>query len=139
MNIEHYKAASEATDADERALIPPFTLTNHVYNRKTMAYEPRTETGNAHSPLPWEIIYTDNEIETTGCGPVKARYSHDNEKMKLEAEANAKLIVASVNHADDLARTLKWIRKYPDVLESTFYTRDIDALIAKYDKAKGDQ
>ena len=32
---------------------------------------------------------------------------------------------------DELLKTLKWIRKYPDVLKSTSFTRDIDAMIAK--------
>jgi hypothetical protein len=35
---------------------------------------------------------------------------------------------------EGLLRTLKWIRKYPDVLEDPFYTRSIDEVIANAEK-----
>ncbi len=164
MSLEHYKAASERTDADERGLISAFkrtasergtsdasldeverwvatTLVNdeassdseliehfqqgdeipyeqakfyvaqrnralkHGLTFRLESYQPAPNKAQ-HSPLPWEIIYTDNEIETTGCGAVKARFNRDNEKMRAEAEANAALIVRAVNNADKLAEAL---------------------------------
>ena len=47
------------------------------------------------SEEPWEIEYTENGIETNVCGPIKARYQHDHEAMRVEAEANAALIIAA--------------------------------------------
>ena len=39
-------------------------------------------------------------------------------------------------HAQRLAETLKWIRKYPDVLEDKSYTRSIDQQLAQWEAAQ---
>jgi hypothetical protein len=69
-----------------------------------------------YSPEPWEIEETDNGIETNVCGPIKARYNRDNEKMRVEAEANAHLIVASpkmleaLEKINEIARDIGGVR-----------------------------
>ncbi len=188
MNIEHYKAASEATDADERALIPPFRHTTtpklpalqyadiqtqtersnglrerlqrqgittmktptetkqgkqHTWGRDGFCVycdnvhqtdgnarstcsdgftctAARTETGSPrrvsdkaqHSPFPWRtVVETDFEPCSIYADPeqhVADIYGND----KRQRAANARLIVASVNHADKLAEALR------DILEA---------------------
>lgn len=135
MNTEHYKAASERTDESERALIPPFKrktieqIDNDIARRKqrlTDTHKPmntdthadraaydllerlnRTPNKAQHSRLPWlvgqsiGIIYDADKAEVCESSPMSDR----------QAEANARLIVASVNHADKLAEALREIRQ----------------------------
>jgi len=57
-----------------------------------------------------------------------------NTEIHALREAIPILIGAEVDEVkkqrDDLLRMLKWIRKYPDVLEDKFYTKEIDKIIA---------
>ncbi len=145
MNTEHYKAASERTDADERALIPAIkrTPTHNETVSDTTGYSReqfpqmaqdlrksavRTETGKAHSPLPWKIMADPSYPE--GLHPLHHHRYIATEAMGVEGddfdgegllicamrdlatqEADAKLIVASVNHADKLAEALRELFK----------------------------
>ena len=73
----------------------------------------------SHTPEPWEVIVTENSIETTVCGPIKVKHRRtlgvsDLERkeniaaMEAEAMANASLIAA----APDLLEACEAIAKY---------------------------
>ncbi len=96
MNIEHYKAAAERTDADERALIPAFKRTNKA--------QPQ------HSPLPWHVCtlgektpHTSN-ISDVG-GSLVARV--ESYPYRTTGKADAALIVRAVNHCGKLAEACR--------------------------------
>ncbi len=116
-----------------------------AYRRTTTEEQFAKEQGNKaqHSPLPWQASKSGVTITT---GPMDRDLSwtatylrictlncNETDMPESQRKANAQLIVRAVNHADKLAGCLKWIRKFPDVLEDKFYTRDIDKLIADYE------
>ncbi len=98
MNTTDYKAAAERTDAEERALIP--TISSQRPRETDEGYRRRiADTNKAqHSPLPWNCHHCGNGGETWTIEPGIA---------SVTSEADAKMIVASVNHADKLAEALR--------------------------------
>jgi hypothetical protein len=143
MTTEHYKASSEPTDANERALVPALKRTQPrgFITQTVHALMPRyceecgceitigqckhgvspqlAQDKPQPSPLPWKTqglsIYSgDNKVaqgldETTG--RVTKDLMLDTDIEYDEAKANARLIVASVNHADKLAEALRDMRE----------------------------
>ena len=63
-----------------------------------------------YTPGPWDIIVTQDAIETTICGPVKTTYRADSDRacgqMRAEAIANARLICAAPDLLDVVTRFL---------------------------------
>ncbi len=129
MNIETLKQRGAWLDAEAMA----------IANRDDKPA--RTETGKAqHSPLPWyahngsgyvmrsEPGTVERIADCTGTGHPKAKEA-----------ANAKLIVASVNHADSMARVLQEV--YERLPIGTRDNEDlygaIQTTLYEYNKAKG--
>lgn len=83
----------------------PVTVTNgdpelwaRQYIDKTVALLANKAQQPQHSPLPWETGNKDKWVYVEG---------HQNPIVMLENPEDAKLIVASVNHADKLAEALR--------------------------------
>lgn len=92
-----------------------------------------------HTPLPWEIVRTDTGIETTGCGPVKARFNMDEPgAMREEAEANARLIVRAVNNFDALVEAAEGVLQYNKEHEPAMYyaLHDLAVVLEKIEASK---
>ncbi len=95
-----------------------------------------------HTPGPWEARDTATGIEVYPvCDAVNATFQRDNELMRIEAEANARLIAvapeyhAAVEMAQDSAAPLdaESDPNGPVVISAEAY----NCLVAAYDKAEG--
>ncbi len=117
MNLEHYKAASERTDADERALVPAIKRTPN-----------KAQGQAAHSPLPWSVDCTSNMSDESHSIYCIA----DDTWLFSTSEANAKLIVASVNHAEKLAEALRKVEAKLGEHEGKDDPRSGELIIAAY-------
>ena len=62
-----------------------------------------------HTPEPWEVEYTDTGIGVYPvCDAINATFKHENELMRIEAEANAHLIAASPEMLKALQYIVQW-------------------------------
>ena len=79
-----------------------------------------TETKTAqHTPGPWEVMYSDTGIGVDPvCDAINARFKHDNELMRIEADANAHLIAA----APELLEACKTLI---ELIDTGYLVRDI--------------
>ncbi len=111
-----------------------------------------TETGKAHSPLPWvQNGIQAHSIRSRESGLRILTLNSDVERISDdERKANAALIVASVNHADKLAERMKGLFEHCAMVhkhwgdgcnqaEADAAIKAAQAELAAYDKAKGAQ
>ncbi len=93
MNLEHYKAASERTDADERALIPA------IKHARPENWHPAPNKAQ-HSPLP-DSYALQSALESM----IEASESQGIHPDKINAFCDH--YSRAVNHADKLAEALR--------------------------------
>ncbi len=96
MNTEHYKAAAERTDADERALIPGFKRTPNKA-------QPRKQDAASHSPRDFFNLSTPTQDD-------KAYAHHEYSDIDVRNLTRGQLIESYADlkhHADKLAQALR--------------------------------